>query len=209
MPVRKPIEKTRGLSFLLGRRALKSASATQRGSTKVITSRVSWLYPCPFRWPDKESEPKWNPHWRGTTTTVRSLLHPFIDLKPAEGRTDKSTKIIEKLFVHVRTGKCCSNVGGTSQEPDQLYENCGRRYLGEEVGLLKSNVIITQGNTVHDKSEKYVFDAIKKRPVNGISDADSRAYIVRLKEDKRRVYWLKLYFPVWTFLFSEPCWSKN
>ena len=40
---------TRDLSFLLGRRALKSASATQKGSTKAIASRVSWLSPYPFR----------------------------------------------------------------------------------------------------------------------------------------------------------------
>ena len=81
-----------------------------------------------------------------------------------------------------------------------MYESCGE-YLRKEVSILQPDVIVTQGNTVHDKSEKYVFDVIKKRPVQDqdISDADSRAYIVRLKEGKRRVYWLKLYFPYGRF----------
>ena len=136
--------------------------------------------------------PKWNPHWRGTTTTVRSLLDPFIDLKPAEGRTDKSTKIIEKLFVHVRTGKCSSNVGGTSQEPHQLYKNCGV-YLSKEVSILKPDVIVTQSNTVHDMSKKYVFEKGAER--RRIGDIDSIVRIVHLKEGNRKVYWLRSYFP--------------
>ncbi len=30
--------------------------------------------------PDFSSPPRWTPHWRGTTTTVRSLLRAFIEL---------------------------------------------------------------------------------------------------------------------------------
>ena len=148
--------------------------------------------PCPTE--ESKSCPL-NPHWRGTTTTVRSLVCPFICLAPAEDSKDKSTKIIEQFFVHIRTGKCCSNVGGTSQEPDQLYENCGRCYLGEEVSILKPDVIVTQGDPAHHMSERYVFDVIDRRTVGGIADSDSIAHIVRLKEDKRKVYWLRSRFP--------------
>ena len=144
--------------------------------------------------------PKWNPHWRGTTTTVRSLLDPFIDLKPAEGRTDESTKIIEKLFVHVRTAKCCSNVGGKNEEPRQLYKNCGG-YLSKEVSILEPDVIVTQGNAAHCMSKQYVFDeGAKKTTPKKVEDiANSIARIVHLQEGNGKVYWLRSHFPYGSF----------
>ena len=167
---------------------------------------ISLSVPKPELKPDSkpeqaESKPfSLNPHWRGTTTTIRSLLDPFIKLDPT--KDDKSKKIIEKLFVHVRTAKCCSNVGGTSQEPYQLYENCGG-YLGKEVSILRPDVIVTQGNATHDMAEQYVFEEgageAPVREVKGITDYDSIVRIVNLKEDNRRVYWLRSYFPYGRF----------
>ena len=154
------------------------------------------------------------PNWRGTTTTVRSLLDPFIDLAPAGNDKDESTEIIEQLFVHIRTGKCYSNANGSGQEPDQLYKNCGC-YLKKEVSILKPDVVVTQGNTAHDMSEQYVFDeGARETPferVEGIADSDSIARIVRLKEDNRRVYWLRSYLSDYSyrFLSFEPRWSSN
>ena len=69
-----------------------------------------------------------NQHWPRTLLTVRSLLYPFI------GNTDDSP--IEKLFVHVRTAKCCSNVGGWRNENKKVYANCGV-YLSKELSILK------------------------------------------------------------------------
>ncbi|MYB58732.1 MAG: hypothetical protein F4X51_20305 [Gemmatimonadetes bacterium] len=145
-----------------------------------------------------EREPL-NPHWRGTTTTVRSLLRPFIELAPAENFGDESTRIIEQLFVHVRTAKCCSSAGGTNREPDIVYQNCGP-YLRKELRILKPDVIVTQGNPAHEQAEQHVFDEIVQqtatRSVQGLPNhIDSIARIVSLKGDGRRVYWLKTYFP--------------
>ena len=141
-----------------------------------------------------------NRHWRGTTTTIRSLLDLFVDLAPAGDWGAESTKIIGKLFVHVRTAKCFSNANGTGQEPAQLYESCGD-YLSEEVSILEPDVIVTQGNRAHLQAEEHVFDENAKKTkveeVEGI--AKSIARIVRLKEDNRRVYWLKSYFPYGRF----------
>ena len=131
-----------------------------------------------------------NPHWRATTTTVRSLLAPFSCLAPAGNDKDESTRIIEQLFVHIRTGKCSSNFNGSGQKPDQLYKNCGG-YLKKEVSILKPDVVVTQGNHAHDMSEKYVFDGIANRTVEDLVDSDSIARIVHLREDTRRVYWLR------------------
>ncbi len=144
-----------------------------------------------------------NPHWRGTTTTIRSLFDPFIKLKPAGNWDDKSTKTIEQLFVHVRTGKCSSNANGKGQEPYRLYENCGG-YLSKEVSILEPDVVVTQGNAAHDMAKKHVFDeGAKGTPVEnveGIADSDSIARIVHLKEDNRKlVYWLRSYFPYGRF----------
>ncbi len=145
-----------------------------------------------------------NPHWRGTTTTVRSLLHAFIELAPAEGFGDESTRIIEQLFVHVRTAKCCSSAGGTNQEPYRMYQNCGP-YLRKELRILKPDVIVTQGNNAHDQAEQHVFDEIVQQTavqsVQGI--VNSIARIVNLKGDNRSVYWLRSYFPYGRFYSSS------
>lgn len=153
----------------------------------------------PMRKPEEVKSFPPNPHWRGTTTTIRSLLDPFYRcLDPVADK--KSQKIIEKLFFHVRTAKCFSNANGTGQEPAQLYESCGD-YLSEEVSILEPDVIVTQGNRAHLQAEEHVFDENAKKTkveeVEGI--AKSIARIVRLKEDNRRVYWLKSYFPYGRF----------
>lgn len=103
-----------------------------------------------------------NPHWRGTTTTVRSLLRAFIELDRAGDAGDQSTNIIEQLFVHVRTAKCCSDANNGGQEPDIVYQNCGP-YLGKELRILKPDVIVTQGDPAHEQAKQHVFDAIVQR----------------------------------------------
>ena len=150
----------------------------------------------------KERKPL-NPHWRGTTTTVRSLLRPFIELAPAKDFGDKSTRIIEQLFVHVRTAKCCSSAGGTNQEPYRMYQNCGP-YLGKELRILKPDVIVTQGNNAHDQAEQHVFEITQRtavQPVQGIPNSIAR--IVNLKGDGRRIYWLRSYYPIGRFYSSH------
>ena len=144
------------------------------------------------------------PHWRGTTTTVRSLLHPFIELDPAGNARDQSTNIIEQLFVHLRTAKCCSNAGGSRPEPDQVYENCGP-YLSKEVSILKPDVIVTQGDKAHYQSEKHIFDKnAKKTAVQSVQGiANSIARIVNLKEGNWSVYWLRSHFPYGRFYSSR------
>ena len=153
--------------------------------------------PCPTK--ESKSCPL-NPHWRGTTTTVRSLLCPFVCLAPAGDGEDQSTKIIEQLFVHVRTAKCCSNAGGKSQEPRQLYDNCGC-YLRKEVSILEPDVIVTQGNAAHCMSKQYVFDESAKNttPKEVGYIANSIARIVHLQEGNRKVYWLRSHFPYGSF----------
>ena len=150
----------------------------------------------PMRKPEEGKSFSLNPHWRGTTTTIRSLLDPFVDLAPAGDWSDESTKVIKELFVHVRTAKCFSNVGGPGQEPNLLYENCGE-YLSKEVSILKPDVVVTQGVPARLQAEKHVFDEnarnTKVEEVEGI--ADSIARIVRLKEDDWKVYWLRPDFP--------------
>ena len=133
------------------------------------------------------------PHWRETLAMVRSLLHPFkIFLKPARYLED--TGEIEQLFVHVRTAKCCSNANGRGQEPAKVYENCGK-YLGEELSILKPDVIVTQGDNAHRMAEQHAFNAIEQ--VKGLDIEYPIAHIANLKEDDRSVYWLRSYFPTY------------
>lgn len=125
-----------------------------------------------------------NYHWPETLMTVRSLLCPFISREKFP-----KPEIIEKLFVHLRTAKCCSNAEGGTQEPGRVYENCGK-YLGEEVRILEPDVIVTQGNYAHWQAEKHVFEKnaanVAVEEVKGIDCSIAR--IVNLKEDNRSVY---------------------
>lgn len=154
-----------------------------------------------------------NQHWLGTLVTVRSLLYPFVApserFPPARYREDESTKIIEQLFVHLRTAKCCSNAKGKNAEPRKVYENCGG-YLGEEVRILKPDVIVTQGNYAHWQAKKHVFEKnaanIAVKEVDGIDCSIAR--IVNLKEDDWSVYWLRTIFPYGRFYSSDHAGTK-
>ena len=155
-----------------------------------------------------------NQHWLGTLVTVRSLLYPFIappeKLPPARYREDESTEIIGQLFVHLRTAKCCSNAEGKSAEPRKVYENCGG-YLGEEVRILKPDVIVTQGNYAHWQAEKHVFEKNAANiAVKEVEDIDcSIARVVNLKkEDNWSVYWLRTIFPYGSFYSSDHAGTK-
>ena len=156
---------------------------------------------------DQDDEPAENPktllrantHWPNTLVTVRSLLHHFIvpEKFPAPVRywEDESREEIENLFVHVRTAKCCSNAGKTprAQEPAKVYANCGK-YLGEELSILKPDVIVTQGNKARDMAKRHAFNAIEQ--VKGLDLECPIAHIANLKEGNQSVYWLPMTFPV-------------
>lgn len=139
--------------------------------------------------------------------TVRSLLHRFIASenfpKPARYWEDESIKEIEKLFVHVRTAKCCSSFNETGKEPRKVYANCGG-YLGKELSILKPDVIVTQGNDAHWGAERHAFNAIEQ--VKGLDLERPIAHIVNLKEGNQRVYWLKMTFPAWNWMWR---WNKE
>ena len=158
-----------------------------------------------------EHEPL-NPHWRETLAMVRSLLKPFITPekfpKPVRYREDLNGNIdkrkVEKLFVHLRTAKCCSNAKGSKQEPGQVYANCGP-YFTEEMRILEPDVIITQGNPAHWAAEGHAFDeganTTAKKVVEDIDH--SIAYIMNLKHDSDwKVYWLRTYHPCYGRYYS-------
>ena len=153
-----------------------------------------------------------NPHWRETLAMVRSLLQPFIAPenfpKPVRYHEDlkknKDKEEVQKLFVHVRTAKCCSNADGKRQEPGLVYTNCGP-YFSEELRILEPDVIVTQGNNVHWAAETHAFDGdAKTTPTEVVESIDhSIAHIVNLKHDSDwKVYWLRTYHPCYGRYYS-------
>ena len=166
---------------------------------RIVVVSLSAPMPGP---PSAEKKPSsrtpLNQHWRETLAMVRSLLHSFIAPEqfpePVAYEEDESKKIVEQLFVHVRTAKCCSN--GSSQEPGQVYKNCGC-YLSEELRILEPNVIVTQGDYAHDQSKEHVFGEgaidTEVEEVKGITNSIAR--IVNLREDNGEVCWLRIYHP--------------
>lgn len=138
-------------------------------------------------------------HWRETLAMVRSLLHPFIAPEkfpmPIRNWEDEDITIVESLFVHARTAKCCSNANGGKEEPSKVYENCGG-YLSEEISILEPDVIITQGNNAHPMAEESVFntDTIKMG-IEGIDPVHNVAHVATLRYNSRPVFWLRSYHP--------------
>lgn len=92
-------------------------------------------------------------------------------------------------------------------EPGKVYANCGE-YLGKELSILKPDVIVTQGNKARDMAKRHAFNAIEQ--VKGLDlglDLERPiAQIVNLKEGNQRVYWLKMTFPAWNWMWR---WKKE
>ena len=148
-------------------------------------------------------------HWRETLAMVRSLLHPFIAPekfpKPIRNWEDEDITIVESLFVHARTAKCCSNADGGGEEPSKVYENCGS-YLSEEMGILEPDVIITQGKNAHPRAKKYVFNTNtiqKVKGIQGINPVHNVAHVATLRYNSRRVFWLQLHHPRHPVYYSQ------
>ena len=76
-------------------------------------------------------------HWYRTHELAWHLLRQF----------DSSLTIerVNRYFAHANSAKCCQNKPGRAQADATLFRNC-RRYLAEEIRLLRPDVIVTQGD---------------------------------------------------------------
>ena len=159
-------------------------------------------HPCNNGGNNEEQVQYLNPHWRETLAMLRSLLHPFISPdrfpKPVNSHGARDNQILEKLFVHLRSAKCCSNANGKHPEPHEVYENCAE-YLRREMEILQPDVIISQGDSSHGIAERNVvdFDPTGQKPikVKGIRLENSIAHVVKIRGENRNVYWLRSYHP--------------
>ena len=161
---------------------------------------LSLSAPKPYKHTEEDNTRHLNPHWRETLAMVRSLLHPFIAPEkfpmPIRNWDDEDITIVQSLFVHTRTAKCCSNANGNRPEPPKVYENCGG-YLSEEISILEPDVIITQGDNTHPMAEEHVFDNYQKvTNIAGIDPQHTIAHVATLTcNSANRVYWLRSYHP--------------
>lgn len=152
---------------------------------------VSLSPPMPYDDEEKVSD-KLKQHWRETLALVRSLLKPYFELEPV-CEYGECEEIIAKLFVHLRTSKCCSNANDGEQEHYKVYQNCGP-YLKKEVSILRPDVVVTQGNNANEQAGKHIFcENPKEQKVRGIKEPCS--YLARLRECDREVYWIRMYHP--------------
>ena len=173
---------------------------------RIVVISLSAPKPKPYRPEAEDNTEPLNPHWRETLAMVRSLLHPFIAPekfpKPIRNWDDEDITIVQSLFVHTRTAKCCSNANGKRQEPPKVYENCGS-YLSEEMGILKPDVIITQGNNAHPMAKKYIFNTDTIEKVMGIDPDHNVAHVATLRCNSRPVFWLRSYHPCARGYYSQ------
>jgi len=106
-----------------------------------------------------------NPHMRGTQKTLGALL--------ANEEIGE-----EELFSHyamVNSCKCFPNDGTMNRAPDDFFVNC-RKFINEEIRLLKPDILITQGNQAINAVAAYMPKRKKKTFYHNIANEMMEKY---------------------------------
>lgn len=91
-------------------------------------------------------------HWALTHEMALQFLKPF--------RPRLTLQKVAPYFAHANAAKCCQNKPGRAAADPRLFRNCCE-YIGEELGILRPDVLITQGKPAFDA----VKDAISQKKV--------------------------------------------
>ena len=138
---------------------------------------------------DVETLPK-NKHWYLTHEMALKLLCQFKSgLKIAD---------TPPYFAHVNSAKCCQNKKNKGQADGTLFDEC-RRFIPEELRILKPDIVVTQGNwakvaicksfTVQKRVECSIESAAEYK-----RDAHYETGFIEL-EPGRCALWLQTYHP--------------
>jgi hypothetical protein len=92
---------------------------------------------------DVQQLPK-NKHWYLTHELALTLLKPFDTSLSIEG--------VSRHFAHVNSAKCCQNKPEHAKADRVLFKNC-REYIGNEIGILHPDILVTQGKQARQAVE--------------------------------------------------------
>lgn len=79
-------------------------------------------------------------------------------------RKDLTLKDTTRYVARTNSLKCCANRSNSKQAPPRLFRNC-RKYIGEELGLLAPDILVTQGRQAEKAVEKAVKEHIHTSPI--------------------------------------------
>lgn len=132
-----------------------------------------------------------NQHWYRTHEMAFELLRQF---EPRLSVAD--TRL---YFAHVNCAKCCQNKRGKKQADSTLFENC-RGFIPGELGILKPDVVVTQGGPAKDAILRSL--AVRRHVRRSVEsgaryrrDAHYETGLIELEPDGQISLWLQTYHP--------------
>jgi len=140
-----------------------------------------------------------NNHWYQTHDLALTLLQPF----------DPSLRIERVLphFAHVNSAKCCQNNPEHRKADRAMFENC-RDYIGEEIRILRPDILVTQGKEARQAVEHH-FAGLDAGEV--AVDAEGNGYRVIQTAADHHTIWFATHHPRNYGRFWEQkrtCWSR-
>lgn len=131
-------------------------------------------------------------HWYRTHELAYYILKRFSsDIKIEDDIKDNEAR---KYFAHANSAKCCMNKKQRKKADSILFRNC-RKYLREELAILKPEIIVTQGKEakevileLHERTNKRFDEFTSVITLNGV-----------------KVFWLHTYHPGCWGLFNRQC----
>ena len=131
-----------------------------------------------------------NLHWYRTHQLAHELLR---QLRP--------TLLLEEVrlyFAHVNSAKCTPNKPGSANTDPRLFEKC-RRFIPGELGVLRPEIIVTQGNWAREailKSLELREHVVQRLDAPGYKrDAYYETALVKVEPGTDSCLWLHTYHP--------------
>jgi hypothetical protein len=131
-----------------------------------------------------------NRHWYRTHQLAHALLRQF-----------RPTLLLEEArlyFAHVNSAKCTPNKPGSANTDPRLFEKC-RRFIPGELGILRPEIIVTQGNWAREAilgSPEVREHVVQRVDAPGYKhDAHYETALVKVEPGTDPCLWLHTYHP--------------
>jgi len=120
-------------------------------------------------------------HWYYTHELASILLKKVLSITIEDSHL---------YFAHTNSAKCSVNNDGRKQARPKLFKNC-RKYIGGEITILKSDILVTQGNGAKEVVEKEkIFEILPGR-----EDHRLCPYIKWINIGAKQTLWFHTYHP--------------
>lgn len=156
----------------------------------------------PVEWYVGEKNPCIRSHWYRTHEFAFDVFKCLNETHPAlfnfeigtldDGRKDNRQPTIGSYFAHTNSAKCCLNLKDSAEADEPLFKNCKAHVIGE-LGVLKPDILVTQGNRAREVIEAAIKQGKYTRcqyTEQNISKSGSKNDYCILQADGRKIIWI-------------------